>query len=222
MPCRNSAVNTIILHKDPSHVKDKSNVPTDSRTVNDQHAPIEDNAQSHVLSNTLWNSSFLKLIPVVLKKKIKISALLDADSDATLISLTIADKLNADGIKQNLGIWNAVLNKKPIDSKLVTFKTLINLINWSISQLYQFIMRNIWVVLGLSEKYQKYNPDHLKSNFSHLNDIPVQRIYPGDVTLIMRTEFSHLLLLWGHNFQTFYWTKNPVKWEKLIRTQKHT
>ena len=82
-------------------------------------------------------------------------------------------------------IRNAVLNKKPIDSKLVTFKTIqtVNLIN-AYSEIHWYSNASV-----LNTK--KYNPDHLKSNFSHLT---IQPIYLGDVTLIMRTEFSNLLL----------------------------
>ena len=90
---------------------------------------------------------------------IKINNLLDADSDVTLISLTIADKLNPDSIKQNLVIRNAVLNTKPIDSKLVTFKT------YSDSQLNQCTLRNTWVLLGLNAKYQKVQPRSPKIKF---------------------------------------------------------
>ena len=90
---------------------------------------------------------------------IKINDLLDADSDVTLISLTIADKLNPDSIKQNLVIRNAVLNTKPIDSKLVTFKT------YSDSQLNQWTLRNTWVLLGLNAKYQKVQPRSPKIKF---------------------------------------------------------
>lgn len=82
-------------------------------------------------------------------------------------------------------IWNAILNKKPIDSKLVTCKTIqtVNLIN-AYSEIH-------WYSVASVLNTKKYNPDHFKSNFSHLM---IQPIYPGDVTLIMRTEFSNFLL----------------------------
>ena len=64
------------------------------------------------------NSFFLQAIPVVLKNKdicIETSALLDADSDTSLISLGIVNKLNVDSIKLNMRIQNEVLNEKPKD-----------------------------------------------------------------------------------------------------------
>ena len=46
---------------------------------------------------------------------------------------------------------------------------------------------------------KRYNPDHLKSNFSHLKDVPIQPIYPGYATLIIGTEFSKLL--WNEKYR---------------------
>lgn len=41
------------MPSDPPHVKDKPNVSTDSRTVNDQHAPVEGNAVSCVITHIM-------------------------------------------------------------------------------------------------------------------------------------------------------------------------
>ena len=38
------------MPSDPSHVKDKPNVPTDSRTINHQHATVEGNVVSCVIT----------------------------------------------------------------------------------------------------------------------------------------------------------------------------
>ena len=96
-----------------------------SNPVNPITNPFEENIQNHVLSSAFTNSAFLQIIPVILKSGetcIRTNALLDTGSDATLVRSDIANYLKLDGVTQNLKIANAVLNQKPLQSKLVSFE----------------------------------------------------------------------------------------------------
>ena len=73
-----------------------------------------------MLSSAFTNSAFLQIIPVILKNGetcIRTNALLDTDSEATLVRSNIVNYVKLDGVTQNLKITNAVLNQKPLQSK---------------------------------------------------------------------------------------------------------
>ena len=144
-----------------------------------------------MLYSAFTNSAFLQIIPVVSKSGetcIRTYVLLDTCSDATLVRSDIANYLKLDGVTQNLKIANAVLNQKPLQSKLVSFEI------YSDSQPDPFTITNAWVVPNLSVKYQKYNPNSIKLSYTHLRDIPIPKLHAGDVTLIIGTDFPKLLL----------------------------
>ena len=170
---------------------DPSFKPVDlSNPVNPITNPSEENIQNHVLSSAFTNAAFLQIIPVILKSGetcIRTNALLDTGSDATLVRSDIANYLKLDGVTQNLKIANAVLNQKPLQSKLVSFEI------YSDSQPDPFTITNVWVVSNLSVKYRKYNPNSVKLSYTHLRDIPIPKLHPGDVTLIIGTDFPKLL-----------------------------
>ena len=96
--------------------------------------------------------------------------------------------MKLDGVTLNLKIANAVLNQKPLQSKLVSFEI------YSVSQPDPFTITNAWVVLNLSVKYRKHNPNSINLSYTYLRDIPIPKLHPGDVTLIIRTDFPKLLL----------------------------
>ena len=86
---------------------------------------------------------FSQTIPVILKSGetcISINALLDTGSDVTIVRSDIENYLKLDGVTQNLKIANAVLNQKPLQSKLVSFEI------YSDSLPDPFIIANAWVV----------------------------------------------------------------------------
>ena len=144
-----------------------------------------------MLSSAFTNSAFLQIIPVILKSGetcIRTNALLDTGSDATLVRSDIANYLKLDGVTQNLKIANAVLNKKPLQSKLVSFEI------YSDSQRDPFTITNAWVVPNLSVKCRKYNPNSVKLSNTYLRDMPIPKLHPGDVTLILGTDFPKFLL----------------------------
>ena len=144
-----------------------------------------------MLSSVSTNSEFLQIIPVILKSGetcIRTNALLDTDSDATLVRSNIVNYLKLDGFTQNLKIANAVLNQKPLQSKLVSFGI------YSDSQPDPFTVTNAWVVPNLCVKYRKCNPNPVKLSYIQSRDISIQKLYSRDVTLIIGTDFPRLLL----------------------------
>ena len=162
-----------------------------SNPVNPITKPSEESIQNNVLSSAFTNSAFLQIIPVILKSGetcIRTNALLDTGSDATLVRSDIANYLKLDGVTQNLKIANAVLNKKPLQSKLVSFEI------YSDSQRDPFTITSEWVVPNLSVKYRKYNPNSVKLSNTYLRDMPIPKLHPGDVTLILGTDFPKFLL----------------------------
>ena len=96
--------------------------------------------------------------------------------------------MKLDGVTQNLKIANAVLNQKPLQPKLVSFEI------YSVSQPDPFTITNAWVIPNLSVKYRKCNPNSINLSYTYLRDIPIPKLHPGDVTLIIRTDFPKLLL----------------------------
>ena len=98
-----------------------------------------------MLSSASTNSAFLQTIPVILKSGetcIRTNALLDTSSAATLVRSDIANYLKLDGVTQNLKIANAVLNQKPLQSKLVSF------------EIYSDSQPNILLLLQMYEQFQ--------------------------------------------------------------------
>ena len=139
-----------------------------------------------MLSSAFTNSAFLQIIPVIFKSGetcIRINSLLDTGSDATLVRLDIANYLKLDGVTQKSKIANAILNQKPLQSKLVSFEI------YSDSPPDPFTIANAWVVPNLSVKYRKYNPNFIILSYTHLRDIPSSKLHPWDVTLIIVRNF---------------------------------
>ena len=162
-----------------------------SNPVNPITNPSKESIQNHVLSSAFTNSSILQIIPVILKSGktwIRTNALLDTSSAATLVRSDIANYLKLDGVTQNLKIANAALNQKPLQTKLVSFEIYSN------SQPDPFTITNAWVVPNLSVKYRKYNPNSVKLFYTYLRDLPIPKLHPVDVTLILGTDFLKLLL----------------------------
>ena len=144
-----------------------------------------------MLSSAFTNSVFLQMIPVISKSGetcIRTKALLDTDSEATLVRFNIVNYLKLDGVTQNLKIANAVLNQKLLQSKLVSFGI------YSDSQPGPFTITNAWAVPNLCVKYRKCNPNPVKLSYTQSRDISIPKIHLGDVTLIIRTNFPKLLL----------------------------
>ena len=80
------------------------------------------------------------------------------------------------------------MDQKTLQSKLVFFAI------FSDSQPDPFTITNAWVVSNLSVRYRNYNPNSIKLSYIDLRDIPIPKLNPRDVTLIIETGFRKLLL----------------------------
>ena len=66
----------------------------------------------------------MQILPVKVsngKRTVKVTALLDAGADSTLIRVDIAKQLDLHGSSRNLEIHNPFLKSKTVESKLVNF-----------------------------------------------------------------------------------------------------
>ena len=76
------------------------------------------------------------------------------------------------------------MDQKTLQSKLVFFAI------FSDSQPDPFTITNAWVVSNLSVRYRNYNPNSIKLSYIDLRDIPIPKLNPRDVTLIIETGFQ--------------------------------
>ena len=141
------------------HHESKSPVDTNAVVNNNQITNIPQKAEK----------TYLEVIPADVTmngKTFKANALLDAGSDATLITKDLADKLCLQGPKQNLRFMNAITSSKIVSSNLVSFSLS------SPSHPQYITVTNAWVVEELDTPTPKFSLHHLSSQYSHLSNVP--------------------------------------------------
>ena len=147
-------------------------------------------ASNNLNNNNLEKNTFLQIIPITISngtKYIKTNVLLDAGSDATLLKNDIAKKLGLNGDYKNLRITNAISKTSELESKQVSFKV-------SSESHRDFIdIENAWVVSDLDIKCQPMNVSKLKKDFDHFRDLDLPPLNLGRVSLLIGTDFPHLL-----------------------------
>ena len=147
-------------------------------------------ASNNLNNNNLEKNTFLQIITITISngtKYIKTNVLLDAGSDATLLKNDIAKKLGLNGDYKNLRITNAISKTSELESKQVSFKV-------SSESHRDFIdIENAWVVSDLDIKCQPMNVSKLKKDFDHFRDLDLPPLNPGRVSLLIGTDFPHLL-----------------------------
>ena len=116
-------------------------------------------------------------------KTFRANTLLDSSSNSTLISKTLADKLNLCGQKPSLTITNVMLKKLKIKSKLVKFSVLSNFHPPRIE------ISNAWVVDNLNLPSYKMTKD-----FSHLRDIDLERTSDKGISILIGADMPELHL----------------------------
>ena len=133
----------------------------------DTNAVVNNNQITNFLQKT--NKTYLQVIPVDVTmngKTFKANALLDAGSDATLITKDLADKLCLKGPKQILRFMNAITSSKTISSNLVSFSLS------SPSHPQYITVKNAWVVEELDIPTLNISLHHLSSHYPHLSNVP--------------------------------------------------
>ena len=111
-----------LLHKEPL---DNQNGNSDDR----KQSLSQNNIRTDSFSKSNLQGLFLQVLPVYVTnkngKQYKINALLDSGSDSTLISKTLADKLNL-GKQHHLNLCNVLNHKSTLILKLVNFSICSN------------------------------------------------------------------------------------------------
>ena len=109
------------------------------------------------------------------------NAILDAESDTTLISQDIADKLNLQGTNKTLNITKAVATKKKILSKMVNFQIKVQNANCKAVDI-----ENVWVFKTLNIPYSKIEENSIRQ-YDHLHGTAFPKISNYDVTVLIGT-----------------------------------
>ena len=140
----------------------------------ESESPVSTNAvvNSNKITNIPQksNKTYFQAIPMDVTmhgKTFKANALLDAGSDATLITKDLAEKLCLQELKQNLRFMNAITSSKNISSNLVSFSL-------SSSSHPQYItVTNAWVVEELDIPSPKFSLHYFSSQYPHLSNVPL-------------------------------------------------
>jgi len=111
-----------------------------------------------------------------------------------LIRRDIAKSLSLEGPESSLNIENACLNSINIKSQLVNFK-----IESNQSKGISYEIESAWVVPNLTVSYHKINIKETQSKYKHLQNVNLPKLNPGDVTVLIGTDHSHLLV--HHDFK---------------------
>ena len=106
----------------------------------------------------------------------------------TCLKSDLAKKLGLNCNCKNLRITNAILKTSELESKEVSFKVS------SESHPNFFDIENAWVVSKLDTKCQPINVSKLKKDYDHLRDLDLAPLNPGGVSLLVRTNFKHIIL----------------------------
>ena len=132
------------------------------------------------------NLTYLQVLPINVSngdKTFRANALLDSGSDSTLISKTLADKLNLCGGERSLTITNVMSTKLKIKSKLVNFSVSSNFHPSRIE------ISNAWVVDNLNLPSYTMTKD-----FPHLRDIDLERTSDKSISILIGADMPELHL----------------------------
>ena len=132
------------------------------------------------------NLTYLQVLPINVLNGDKIfraNVLLDTGSDSTLISKTLADKINLCGGERSLTITNIMSTKLKIKSKLVNFSVTSNL------HAYRIEISNAWVVDNLNLPSYKMTND-----FPHLRAIDLERTSDKGTSILIGADMPELHL----------------------------
>ena len=118
--------------------------------------------------------------------------MLDTGCGAISIKSDITNKRELNGDCKNLQVTNATSKTSELESKKVSFKV-------SPESHPNFVdIENAWVVSELDIKCQPVNVSKLKKDFDHLRDLELPLLNPEDVSLLVGTNFPHIILHRDH------------------------
>ena len=134
-----------LLHKEPL---DNQNGNSDNRKQSPPQYNIPTDGNVNSFSKSILRGPFLQVLPVYVTdkngKRFKVHALLDSGSYSTLISKTLADKLNLLGKQHHLNLSTVLNHKSTLISKFVNFPICSDI------HLEKVQVQNAWVVEHLN------------------------------------------------------------------------
>ena len=134
-------------------------------------------------------TAYLQLFPVIASHRtnsVSAVAFLDSGPDSTLISKSLAHKLQLSGKEHNLVLSNVMSMSIKIRSKLISFSIS------SPSHPDSFKMTNVWVVGSLKLPKQKIDIEDLKNRYQHLRDLYFTSIGYSDAAILIGANFPQL------------------------------
>ena len=116
------------------------------------------------------------------------TALFDSGSDATLISESLANKLQLSGITKDIALTNVLSMTNKFPSKLVNFSIS------SRSHPEQLPITNAWVVHHLKFSTSPGRVSSAKESYDYLNDIPFDPVESENIELLIGADHPNLHL----------------------------
>ena len=192
-----STKNSAILTKidENTQALNTGNAPPNTRslppnTANSETAGGSVNNQN-IFNNTNNVSAMLQIVPVIMKngyKSVKTNALLDSESDVTLINKDLDSKLHLSADSKELNICNAI---SEVSSKPVKFQVS------SVCNSFQKSDINVFVVNALNVQPNSFKTSSLKNDYPYIRDINFPILNSSYVDLPIGTNKADLLLQRG-------------------------
>ena len=138
--------------------------------------------------------TFLQVISVFASNGetcVQTAALRDSGSDATLISESLANKLQLSGITNNIALTNVLSMTNKFPSKLVNFSIS------SRSHPEQLPITNAWVFRDLKFSTSPQRVLSAKESYDYLNDIPFDPVESENIELLIGADHPNLHLYTG-------------------------
>ena len=161
------------------------------------HEEIDNQKEESISNNhvtyqkTSKEKTFLQVISVFASNGetcVQTTALLDSGSDATLISESLANKLQLSGITKDIALTNVLSMTNKFPSKLVNFS-----ISWG-SHPEQLPITNAWVVHDLKFSTSPGRVSSAKESYDYLNDIPFDPVESENIELLIGADHPNLHL----------------------------
>ena len=161
------------------------------------HEEVDEKKEEKVITNHVSQQenseekTFLQVINVYAsngKTSILTTALLDSGSDSTLISSSLANKLNLQGKTKDISLTNVLSMSNKVKSKLVNFSIS------SHNHPQTLPITNAWVVQDLQFSTSPVNALSAKDKYSYLHDIPFESVKNKSIEILIGADHPNLHL----------------------------
>ena len=134
------------------------------------------------------NTTYLQIIPVTIHNNTNSVKTLDTESDATLISKEIADKLKLKGKMRSISVSNVMSVENKLPSKLINFSVSSN------SHPERVNISNAWVVKNLTIQTRRMNAKNIAAKYPYLTDIAIDTQTSSQIPILIGADQPHLHL----------------------------